>query len=767
MSARSRFSDAERAALPVLPMLLVAWADGELTAAELDAVRSMLPAGGAGLGRWLDPAQPPSAADLHDLRGRLAGAAADAGLSAADRRGLAELGLAVARADAASSGAWSDTDGAALQALEHDLGIYGPGASARFFDADLDPSGDGFQLEPLPDARVAQLRALLDGPHAAWKDRTRAALADPRFRHPGELNTAAYRERVLAWLHDLVDAGLTGSMMPAASAGAPDLGAFAATFETLASFDLSLLVKFGVQFGLFGGSVLFLGSEAQRAEWLGPILRLELPGCFAMTERGHGSNVRDLETTADYVPERGVFVIDTPHNLAGKEWIGNAAAHGRMATVFARLRVAGDDHGVHAFLVPIRREDGSPMPRVRIADNGHKMGLNGVDNGRLWFDGVEVPRSALLSRFGEVSAEGAYASPIASPTRRFFTMLAALVGGRVCVAAASSTVAASALTIALRYGARRRQFGPEAAAETPILAYPTHQRRLIPRLARVIALKVATQGIVARWASVATSDDDARELEALAAGLKVLASRHATDTVQECREACGGQGYAAVNRFAALKADSDVFTTFEGDNTVLMQLVAKSVLGAFKAKLSDPLPLALVRHVAQRAATALAEKNPVIRRLHDSEHLRDGAFHRDLLAARVEELTDEVARGFKATLDAGADPFDALLRWQMPMVDLAHAWMEAQVHGAMRDAVEGCDDPALQALLNDLCDLHVLTHLDDQRGWFLERGYLSAAKSRALGPEVEALCASLAPQAVSLTDAFGLSPAVLGAPIAQ
>ncbi len=67
-------------------------------------------------------------------------------------------------------------------------------------------------------------------------------------------------------------------------------------------------------------------------------------------------------------------------------------------------------------------------------------------------------------------------------------------------------------------------------------------------------------------------------METTAAGLKAFSTWNTTHTLQTGREACGGEGYLAINRFAALKADSDIFTTFEGDNTVLMQLVAKNLL---------------------------------------------------------------------------------------------------------------------------------------------------------------------------------------------
>ena len=74
---------------------------------------------------------------------------------------------------------------------------------------------------------------------------------------------------------------------------------------------------------------------------------------------------------------------------------------------------------------------------MRIEDCGPKMGLNGVDNGRIWFDNVRVPREALLNRYGDVNEHGDYESPIEDANKRFFTMLGALVQGRVCIAGAS------------------------------------------------------------------------------------------------------------------------------------------------------------------------------------------------------------------------------------------------------------------------------------------------------------------------------------------
>ena len=166
--------------------------------------------------------------------------------------------------------------------------------------------------------------------------------------------------------------------------------------------------------------------------------------------------------------------------------------------VFAQLEVGGESHGVHAFVVPIR-VGGQPAPGVRIEDDGLKLGLNGVDNGRLWFDGVRVPRRALLNRFADVSEDGVYESTIDNPNRRFFTMLGTLVQGRVCVGGAGINAAKVALAIAVKYADRRRQFEATSPDEEQLLLdYGIHQRRLLPLLARTYALHFAQEVVSAQ-----------------------------------------------------------------------------------------------------------------------------------------------------------------------------------------------------------------------------------------------------------------------------
>jgi acyl-CoA oxidase len=633
-----------------------------------------------------------------------------------------------------------------------------------------------------PDTRTfdpASLQRLLEGRYSELRRRIREILCRPDFGPVVGLSTAEYRERVLEWARTLAAEGLTAPGFPKEFGGDGDPGANVAAFETVALGDLSLLVKFGVQFGLWGGAVQQLGTRIHHERYLKLTATLELPGAFAMTEAAHGSNVQQLQTTAIYDPETQEFVINTPTDDAHKEYIGNAACHGRVAAVFAQLIVAGERHGVHALVVPLRDESGKLLPGVRVEDCGEKMGLNGVDNGRIWFDHVRVPREALLNRYGDVSSNGRYSSPIDNPNKRFFTVLGNLVQGRVCISGASISAAKSALTIAVRYGLRRRQFGPPEEDEVAILDYRLHQRRLMPRLARIYALHFAQARLADRFHRVFSaeeaSDRERRELESLAAGMKAIASWHATDTIQTCRECCGGAGYMSVNRFAALKADTDIFTTFEGDNTVLMMLVARGLLTDFKDQFEALDPLDMVTFVAGQAVETVVERlfaRKIAQVIADAVPARDETasvldrdYQLELFRWREAHITASVAQRFRRGLDEGYDPFEVFRAVQNHAADTARAHLERVLLESFAEAVEECEDEGVKKALSLLCDLYALHQVESDRAFFQEHGRLTGARCKAITREVNRLCNEVRAHAGELVDAFGIPDALLGAPI--
>ena len=230
-----------------------------------------------------------------------------------------------------------------------------------------------------------------------------------------------------------------------------------ARIELMSLYDPSWFTKNGVHFGLWMGAVQGQGSDEQLTEWLPKTMMFQIVGCFAMTELGHGSFTRGLETTATYDAANEEFVIHTPSISATKWWIGGAAQSATHAAVYAQMILPGGKNvGVHTFIVQLRSlDDHSILPGIRIGDCGHKMGRNGLDNGYIQFTHVRVTRDALLSKYCKVTANGEY-------SRQGAKQLAygALIGGRAAMVTDSALWLKAATTIAVRFLALRRQGEP-------------------------------------------------------------------------------------------------------------------------------------------------------------------------------------------------------------------------------------------------------------------------------------------------------------------
>lgn len=611
---------------------------------------------------------------------------------------------------------------------------------------------------------VDTLAKILEGNQSEIIKKVKAVISDPEFQYLDTDNLSAYREKVWQWCQQLADQGFGAMAYPKEYGGQADMEKYFTIMETLSYHDLSLVIKFGVQFGLFGMSVYFLGTEKHHKKYLQQIGTLDLPGCFAMTETGHGSNVKGIETTATYDHAKKSLVIHTPNEQAKKEYIGNAALHGQMATTFVKLIIDGKDYGVSAVLVPIRDKSGKTLAGITIEDCGRKMGLNGVDNGKIHYNNVSVPVENLLDRFASISADGKFESPIASDNRRFFTMLGTLVGGRIGIPRSGLSASKSGLTIAIRYGDQRRQFGPEGGSEIPILNYRTHQRRLMPLLANAYALHFSLQYLTHRF--INRKEEDMQEIEALAAGMKSFATWNTTATLQECRECCGGKGFLSENRIERLKNDSDIYTTFEGDNTVMLQLVAKSRLTEFKQEFSNMGMFGILNFVAEQASSSLTELNPFFTRNTDEEHLLDFEFQLEAFKHRERDILVSAAQRLKKHISSGMDSFDAFNVSQHHLVQVGLAHIERVILEKFIEQVNQTKDAGCKAVLKKLCQLFALSQIEKNKGWYLESGYMEGAKTKAVRKLVNQLCWDVRQEAVPLCDAFKIPESCLAAPIA-
>ena len=217
-------------------------------------------------------------------------------------------------------------------------------------------------------------------------------------------------------------------------------------------------------------------------------------------------------------------------------------------------------------------------------------------------------------------------------------MLGTLVGGRICVAKGALSGAKMSLAIAVKYALQRRQFNDNLKIqEDLIMDYPSHQLRLTPAIAKSYVYQITLDSLMKIY-----SDDsitDKRKIETQVAGLKAIITWFANETIQECREACGGKGYLLENRIADLKGDVDIFTTFEGDNTVLLQLAAKGIMSDFNTEFNSAGFSAVFKLLGTQISDKLVTINPIYANKVDKEHLYNPKFHQHAFDYRTRRLT--------------------------------------------------------------------------------------------------------------------------------
>ncbi|KAJ5414739.1 hypothetical protein N7509_001366 [Penicillium cosmopolitanum] len=353
---------------------------------------------------------------------------------------------------------------------------------------------------------------------------------------------------------------------------------------------------YGLHASMFLVTLREQGSPEQHKLFLERAAKYEIIGCYAQTELGHGSNVRGLETTATWNPDKKTFTIHSPTLTASKWWIGSLGRTANHAVVMAQLFIGGKNFGPHPFVVQVRDlETHQPLENVYVGDIGPKFGYNTMDNGFLLFNNVEIPHINITSA-------------LPSPTLVYGT----LTWVRSNIVLQSGGVLARGVTIATRYAAVRRQFQDRDAdvnaGENQVLNYKMVQVRLLPLLASMYALHFTGRGMMRlyqenqqRMKAAASPGQDSRgagpeelragadllaDLHATSCGLKALASTTAGEGLEVCRRACGGHGYSSYSGIGSYYADYLPTLTWEGDNYMLTQQVARYLLKSARAVLS-------------------------------------------------------------------------------------------------------------------------------------------------------------------------------------
>jgi acyl-CoA oxidase len=309
-------------------------------------------------------------------------------------------------------------------------------------------------------------------------------------------------------------------------------------------------------------------------------------------------------------------------------------------------------------------------------------------------------------------------------------MLGALVGGRICVGLGALAAARKGMAIAINYAYRRRQFKGLGEEEILLMDYPIHQHRLMPLLIKSIMYQNALKMLQANF--VSTTDQDLRKIETKAAGLKAISTWLTSKALQESREACGGKGYLRENQLADLRADADIFTTFEGDNNVLMQLVAKGLLTEFKESFHDDVFMSTMKYIGGKISFTFSEYNFISSRNTSSEHLLEDDFISDAIRYREKKHLVTLADRMNTYIKKGVNAHDAFLKSQVHMVDTAKAYVERLAYRNMRDRLDSLEESPEKKILKECCRFYGLTLIMENRNFFLENDYMDGSKTKAL-----------------------------------
>jgi len=539
-----------------------------------------------------------------------------------------------------------------------------------------------------------------------------------------------------------------------------------AAHELAAIVDPDMATKMTVQFNLFGGTVLKLGTERHH-HILPNIDTFTEVGCFGLTELAYGNNAVEMETTATYDAATDEFIVHTPSTAAQKYWITNGALHAHYCCVFARLINGETDEGLHVFLVPIRDLDLKTCEGVTIHDMGRKMGLNGIDNAKISFDNVRIPRTNLLNSYSEFEADGTYSTSIKGRGKRarFLKVADQLLSGRLCIASMSQGAAKAVLAGTVRYQASRCAVGESGRSDTPILSYQLNQMAIAPKIASTYVYEWAMSEIKDRWSDQQDWNNPTEEghfhnvLDCCA--IKAITGWHIGEVADNCRERCGGMGYLEANRFGYAIAGSHSSRTAEGDNAVLMNKVASELIQKIGKNKKEAGSL-VFKKLAKSSVGPLnriniigATKNKKLDMLRDIMY----DFYEFQMAELLLEMKDKT------------DKHGRVSAWMEYCQE--HVQVTARAYGdwqIVRDALTRISkfngDSQVKDTMETLVLLHILETFDRNTKEYVKANIMGPTAIKVLSETRRELCKEVGDNAVNLTDAFGLSDRMIASPAA-
>ncbi|KAG1221090.1 hypothetical protein G6F35_006238 [Rhizopus arrhizus] len=530
-------------------------------------------------------------------------------------------------------------------------------------------------------------------------------------------------------------------------------------------YSESFSMRFFVHYGLFRNVVSMLGNEEQQRRYIDDIDKFRIFGCFAMTELGHSSALRDIETTATYDIATDEFILDSPTITSTKWWIGMAAQTATHAVVIAQTVIDHKRVGLNWFVVQLRSKyTGELEPNVQIGDIGQKAGHAGVDNGWIQFRQKRIPRKDMLTKWVDLNHHGQY-TPAPNPA----VMYATLIPERLAMTTVTTQLISQALTIATRYGVVRRQ----GAKNQQIMDYQSHYVKLIPAISFMYMVQ-STSDVLNGQFNILTSGgkmdpaDYLRhmgDMHAMSACLKGLTGWYGSEILETCRRGCGGHAYSAYNGIGHLIGEWGVMTTGGGDNVVLLQQTARYLLHQLEQQLEfDEYPnFKFKSSIDYIKDSKRYLKNKTWSVYHASDGIKDFTVLLEAMYSILVKRLHSISMSIKKSTAE-----DVLLE----------CVRVAEMHCAVFMFSVGAEkyghpigtpniEPSVLAIMKKLTALwgfHVLYTYSDQG---FKEEYLTPDHIKSIEKSYIDICKSLRSQVIGLTDGFGMPDFVIKAPIAK
>ncbi|EGG18107.1 acyl-CoA oxidase [Cavenderia fasciculata] len=531
------------------------------------------------------------------------------------------------------------------------------------------------------------------------------------------------------------------------------------------SLDLSPIAKIVIHLQLFGGTILEIGTEQHHKRYFDDINNYKIVGGFAMTEMGHGSNVRQIETTATYDHSTKEFIINSPSLTSTKFWIGNMSMFGTHVVLFCRLIYKGEDKGVHVIVTPIRDPETLTVYNgISIGDCGHKVGWNGVDNAWIRFSNYRVPRENLLNRYATITEDGEYISKLSSPSKLFQITISELVFGRMLYVCGPIQYLGIALKASIRYAFSRRQFGEKGKTEELIMNYPTHYRILLPMLAQNTAFEFARNWVIDNIQESSKSEEKREEFHAIVSGIKAMVTEFAIVALSRLRVMCGGNGMSSHNLLGYMRNELDVFQTAEGDGAVLYQQLSKYLMVEYKRWYKKE---GMTGYIKKEVQSFLVTSNPIYTHYRSMPYLLSNEFHQHAFSFRFEKTRSMVIEQLNQTKAKGLTFQQSWNASLILVAELAKAYTHLHTLECAHRAVRKCSDPITRHVLNDLIKLYALHNIEQDFGFFRNTNFLSSGKAVAISEAVTSLCQTLKPYALSIVESINDFEGRLDIPIGK